>query len=55
MKITDLSGLEHCKALAQLELPNNEIKDLSPSRIWSVSNSWICRTTRSATSARLVR
>ena len=29
MKITDLSGLEQCKALAQLELPDNQIKDVS--------------------------
>ena len=28
--ITDLTGLEHCKALASLELGNNRIKDISP-------------------------
>lgn len=28
--ITNLAGLEHCKALAQLELPGNRIEDLKP-------------------------
>jgi len=30
MGIEDLAGLEHCKALASLKLPGNQIRDLSP-------------------------
>src|SRR5512141_235835 len=28
--ITDLSGMENCKRLASLELPGNQIKDITP-------------------------
>ena len=28
--IRDLTGLEHCKRLMLLELPNNEVSDISP-------------------------